>query len=373
MFMWYIILFFLIVFTGLAFLYLARRMAHFSLITSLNKKGRKYHVNFGFLIIATGFAILWIFLNLMNAVVCLLYLMLFWFISDLIFGSIHLITKKPFCRYYAGYAAIMASCLVLGIGWYQNHHITVTTYTVATKKEIPPLKIAFFADSHIGTTFDAAGFKKHLQKIQSEQPDIVFIVGDFVDDNTSRADMLQSVRSLKDLQTRYGVYFVFGNHDKGYYGAAHRGFSAQNLLDELKKSHVTVLQDDILPLGNHFNIIGRQDSSETFRGKGRQSMQELMSALDKNQFSVVLDHQPNDYQNQQEANVDLVLSGHTHGGQLWPLNEVGVWIGANDKTYGYEKRGNTHFIVTSGLSDWSIKFKTGTKSEFVIVNIVPEH
>ena len=81
-------------------------------------------------------------------------------------------------------------------------------------------------------------------------------------------------------------------------------------------------------------------------------MNELLQNLNKEKFSIILDHQPNDYNNQTDAEADLVLSGHTHGGQLFPLNKVGEWIGANDKTYGYEKRKQTNFIVTSGLSDW---------------------
>jgi len=82
-----------------------------------------------------------------------------------------------------------------------------------------------------------------------------------------------------------------------------------------------------------------------------------------------MDHQPNDYNKQQEAGVDLVLSGHTHGGQLFPLNRSGEWLRANDKTYGLEKRGDTTFIVTSGISDWAVKFKTGCKSEIVVIDI----
>ena len=84
---------------------------------------------------------------------------------------------------------------------------------------------------------------------------------------------------------------------------------------------------------------------------------------------IVIDHQPTDYANQALAEVDLVLSGHTHGGQLFPFNQVGKWIGANDRIYGHEKRNKTDFIVTSGISDWAIKFKTGTKSEYVVINI----
>ena len=84
---------------------------------------------------------------------------------------------------------------------------------------------------------------------------------------------------------------------------------------------------------------------------------------------IVMDHQPHDYKNEADANVDLVLSGHTHGGQLIPINIIGELIKANDKTYGYEKRGETNFIVTSGISDWAVDFKTGCKSEYVVIDV----
>ncbi len=78
-----------------------------------------------------------------------------------------------------------------------------------------------------------------------------------------------------------------------------------------------------------------------------------------------------DYEALKDANVDLVLSGHTHGGQLFPLMTIENHsnIAEDDRVYGYEKRENTNFIVTSGISDWAIKFKTGCKSEYLIINI----
>ena len=141
------------------------------------------------------------------------------------------------------------------------------------------------------------------------------------------------------------------------------------LVAELQKNGVTVLQDEAVLLADDYYILGRKDSSEFMRGGKRENMNTLVKDLDKNKYVVVLDHQPNDYKNQVAAEVDLVLSGHTHGGQLWPLNKAGEWIGANDKTYGYERRNVTDFIVTSGISDWAIKFKTGTKSEIVVIDI----
>ena len=103
-------------------------------------------------------------------------------------------------------------------------------------------------------------------------------------------------------------------------------------------------------------------------------MQELMENLDPDKYTIVLDHQPQDYLAQEEAGADLALSGHTHGGQLFPLMviENHINITPDDKVYGHEKRGNTDFIVTSGISDWAIKFKTGCKSEYVMVEIEGE-
>lgn len=181
--------------------------------------------------------------------------------------------------------------------------------------------------------------------------------------------MITAAKALSTLKTKLGVYFVLGNHDKGYYGSAYRGFSMDELVEELQKNNVTVLQDEVVVLNPQFYLIGRKDAGENKHGRHRLPMAELAKQVPKDKFSIVLDHQPNDYERQQQAGVDLVLSGHTHGGQLWPLNKVGEWIKANDKTYDLEKRQDTYFIVTSGLSDWAIKFKTGTKSEFVFVTI----
>lgn len=305
----------------------------------------------------------------MNAVICLLHIVVLCLAGDFVFAIIQHFRKQPFRHDYAGMAALLLSLAALSAGWYLDHHVWTTNYTIETPKKIKDLRIVLFADSHIGTTFDTRGFAEHISEMQRQNPDIVLVAGDFVDDGTTRQQMIEACRALGSLQTTYGVYFAFGNHDKGYHDPAARGFTGDDLITELKKNNVKVLQDENTLIDNRFYIIGRKDFSEILRGNPRQSMNELLQGLNKEKFSIILDHQPNDYNNQTDAEADLVLSGHTHGGQLFPLNKVGEWIGANDKTYGYEKRKQTNFIVTSGLSDWAIKFKTGTKSEFVVIDI----
>ena len=81
-----------------------------------------------------------------------------------------------------------------------------------------------------------------------------------------------------------------------------------------------------------------------------------------------MNHQPNDYENEKN-NVDLVLSGHTHGGQLFPLGLFDKLLNIDDEYYGLHTRGNTKFIVSSGISNWALHFKTGTFSEYVIIDL----
>ena len=86
-------------------------------------------------------------------------------------------------------------------------------------------------------------------------------------------------------------------------------------------------------------------------------------------YKIVIDHQPNDYDEEASCAADLVLSGHTHGGPLLPAGQIGLLIGANDALYGYEHRKDTDFIVTSGISGWALPFKTGAISEIVVIDI----
>lgn len=171
-------------------------------------------------------------------------------------------------------------------------------YQIQTEKEVGNLKVAVFSDSHVGTTFHGKGFAEHMKTIEAQTPDVVLIVGDFVDDDTTKEDMVKCCRSLGEMKTTYGVYYVFGNHDKGYYSPDYCGYSGDDLIRELEKNVLV-----IFPLMTIENLIN-----------------------------------------------------------ITPDNRI----------YGDEKRDNTNFIVTSGISDWAIKFKTGCKSEYLMVEILAD-
>ncbi|MCM1257008.1 MAG: metallophosphoesterase [Roseburia sp.] len=348
----------------LGMIYLSGRFAKFAVIQKY-AGGRKIRgFLFGFLpvlliLLGTGIS-----LGTINAMIIILHLMGIWFLCDVVSMLVEKGRKEKFEKYYAGVAAMAITVVYLALGWYLAHHVWRKAYILETEKQVGNFRIVQFADSHVGSTFSGEGFAEKVRAMESEHPDIVVITGDYVDDDTTKEDMVLACQALGNLKTTYGVYYVFGNHDKGYYGSEYRGYSGDDLIAELEKNHVTVLQDETVLIDDRFYLIGRQDRSE----RQRASMEELTAGLD-NKYCIVLDHQPYEYAEQTAAGVDLVLSGHTHGGQMFPINHMGELTGVDAKTYGLEERGDTNFIVTSGISDWAIQFKTGCKSEYVVVDI----
>ena len=262
-----------------------------------------------------------------------------------------------------GLCALLLTAVYLTVGWLNAHRVSETDYALRTDKTAEPLRLALIADSHLGVTLDGEGFARELERIQAADPDLVVIAGDFVDDDSVRADLLRACEALGAFETRCGVYYVYGNHDRGYFDS--RDFSASQLRRALEGAGVTILEDACVPIGEGYTLIGRRDRSD----QGRMDMEELTAGLDAERYWIVLDHQPNDYAAEAASGADLVLSGHTHGGHMFPAGQLGLLMHANDFNYGLTTRGDTSFIVTSGISGWAIPFKTGTRSEFVVIDI----
>lgn len=316
-------------------------------------------------IIVCAFVLLLTFVfNFTTAAIILIHYLVIWILMDIVCLLVQKISKRNFKVYVAGLITIIFVPLYIGYGVYNVYDVKKTNYNIKTNKIKNKYRIALISDSHMGTTFDGDGFNKYLKEIESYNPDMLLIAGDFVDDGTSKEDMIKSCGHLGEFKTKYGIFFAHGNHDKGYYGNK-RGYSKTDLESELIKNGVTVLQDESVLINDEIYVLGRKD----FEDVGRKSISDLVKGLDKNKFIIDINHQPTDYDNEYKSNVDLVVSGHTHGGQFIPLNLISTYISQNDKVYGYEKINNTNFIVTSGISDWEIKFKTGCISEYVIIDI----
>ncbi len=310
-------------------------------------------------------SLLFIFFDLVNVFVIYFHLILFLLIYNFGFYFINKnrSKKKSISHDKIFIIALITTIIYLSIGAYLNYHVWETNYKIYTDKEINNLRIVQISDSHMGTSFSGKDFEKYIDRINKLKPDLVVITGDFIDDDTSKKDMIDGCNALGKINSTYGTYLVFGNHDLGYYS---REYSSDEFINNLIKNNVVVLQDEVRLINDEFYIIGRKDK----RYSGRKTIDDLVKDLDSNKYMIDLNHQPNDYENESKANIDLVLSGHTHGGQLIPLGPVGRLIKANDATKGLTKIKNTNFIINTGISGWAVLFKTGTKSEYVVIDII---
>lgn len=321
-------------------------------------------------IVLAIFAALYFSMDFFNAYVCIVYLFIFWLMADGIEKIIKLAFKLSDEHYYAGVCAIVFTIIYFGIGWYNAHHVVETKYALTTDKNIgvDNLRVIAMADSHVGATFHWQQFEEYAKEISAKNPDIVAFVGDFTDDDTTKEDMEQCSRILGQIQAKYGVFYVHGNHDAGYHAAGKRNYTIDDINRSLETNGVKILSDQIVNIAGNVNVCGRLDK---WRYPNRKSADSIMknANLSNDAYVITLDHSPTDYNAEAESGMDLVISGHTHGGQLWGLGPIGKWFGGNDSYYGLERRKNTDFIVTSGIGNWRIKFKTGCVAEYIVIDI----
>lgn len=302
-------------------------------------------------------------LSVFNLVLILLHLVVFWILCDLGWWIAKKLQGIQPRRYYAGAVAIGVTVVYLGLGWFFAHHVFVTEYALSTEKDTGELCIVQISDSHLSVTLGGEDFARELEKVQEQNPDVVVITGDFVDDDSTKEDMLTACEALGRLKTTYGVYFVHGNHDRGYFRSG--TFTAEELFKALTDNGVIILEDEVVLIDNRFYLVGRKDASD----RRRLPMEELTKDLDPTKYTVVLDHQPTDFESEAKAKADLTLCGHTHGGHIFPTGLVGTWFGGNDLCYGKEVREGSTFIVSSGISGWAMPFKTGCISEIVVIRV----
>lgn len=266
----------------------------------------------------------------------------------------------------SGIVSVLLTAVLMGYGYINMHQVRETTYTLHTSKTLTEdLRIAQISDLHMGTTMDVEKLAEYAAKIQEEKPDMLVLTGDIFDERTEKVQMEESVRVLAGITTRYGTYYVWGNHDPNQYVSTQK-YSMDTLRSTLTASGIRVLEDEALQITPELAVVGRVDSSID---RDRESIGGLLSGIDRNSYIVLLDHRPVGLEENAAAGIDLQLSGHTHAGQIWPTGQLGELVGITEKNYGLETIDDFHAIVSSGIAGWGYAIRTGGHSEYVIVDV----
>ena len=258
---------------------------------------------------------------------------------------------------------------ILVIGTHINNNPVINKYYITLPKKsstLNSLKVISVSDIHLKNITNRVFLKKLVDKVRSEKPDIIFLPGDIVETygNTYEAKLNQFIEILKDIKSENGIYAVRGNHDLP-------GLNVADRINFNKRLGITMMSDSLIELENKIYIIGLK-----YRGNNeKRPIDSLLMFSTKDLPVILLDHAPYCLGEANSNNIDVQLSGHTHNGQIWPLNYV--TDAEYDIAWGYKKINNTHLFVSCGVQDaimpgnqdLSIPVRTGSVSEILEINI----
>ncbi|HEV7870240.1 MAG TPA: metallophosphoesterase [Modestobacter sp.] len=226
------------------------------------------------------------------------------------------------------------------------------------------LRIVTFSDGHLSATYGGRRFERVVERVNAQRPDVVAIVGDLVDGEVD--ELREDVAPLADLVSAQGVFFVTGNHEYFVDTAA--------WLRHLPTLGVDVLRNERVPIrrgGASVDLAGIDDRTAARSGVPGHGA-DLDAALDGRDDDVpvvLLAHQPVQVEQARAAGVDLQLSGHTHGGQLWPF-DYAVLLD-QPAVEGWSTHGGTQLYVTSGAGYWGPPMRVGARPEVTVIELQP--
>lgn len=257
-----------------------------------------------------------------------------------------------------GLAAILLFSAVVVAGGIINYNIIRTSFyhieIPRRSSKLEHLRIAFASDLHLQESTGIGFVRRFTEKIREVKADLMIFGGDVVQGNSDVRKARLYTSLLSSIHARYGVFTVLGNHE--FYSRQETG----NFFDQ---AGMKVLRDTIIVIDSSFALAGRYDSNFT----SRKSVDELLRNAPGSLPLILVDHRPTDIDRVSLTKTDVQLSGHTHNGQLFPINLITGMV--YRLSWGYLKLGNTHFFVSSGAGLWGPPVRTTGKSEIMVIDI----
>jgi hypothetical protein len=216
------------------------------------------------------------------------------------------------------------------------------------------LTIVFMADLHFRDLTSGRLLEELSAKVNIKKPDLILVGGDFLEGDRRDEDTGRYERAFRRMTSKYGIYGVPGNHE---------GFSRTGTAGFLERAGIRFLQDEVVTVDDALALAGRKDA----RSRNRKSVAALLSASRQDLPVILLAHRPTEFDEARGAGVDIQLSGHTHHGQLFPVNLV--TRRQYDLSWGHLERGGAHLFVTSGVQGWGPPVRTVGASEILVIHV----
>ncbi len=238
--------------------------------------------------------------------------------------------------------------------------VQIEKVDINIKKLKKPYSIVQLSDIHIGGIINAEFIKTMVKRVNTLKPDLVVITGDLVDINIK--DAMSALVELKNLKSKYGTFFVVGNHEY-FHGL-------DEIIDTVKSLDITVLENENYYIGDYkegFNLAGVYDVMGYRVEHHRPDLNKALRNTDLDSPTILLAHQPK-YIEEVKDGVDLILSGHTHGGQLYPFK----YLVKLQQPYvrGLHKHNkNLQIYINKGTGFWGPPMRLGATSEITFITI----
>ena len=266
--------------------------------------------------------------------------------------------------------------LIMWWGRRRALRLCTTKYSLTTRKNLPNgrLTIVQVSDVHprACAAMDHTRIPELKAKIEACRPDLLVLTGDIFDEFTEPEELDAFCKLFGELDAPLGKYYVLGNHDL-FHHWREPSYGRADLEGAFARAHIRILEDvsqlayvgkDATPV----RIVGRKDWLYT-QGN-RFTPAQLMPNGPDNVYTILLDHEPRELKADAAAGANLILSGHTHGGQIWPTGLVAKLFRYNELNYGMKQiTPACAAIVSGGTGTWGYKIRTEGKTELVMVEI----
>ncbi|MGW4732029.1 metallophosphoesterase [Streptomyces shenzhenensis] len=268
-------------------------------------------------------------------------------------------SRRLFVSRVVGGAAATAAVATVGYGTYgvlRGPRVKRVTVPLAKlPRSAHGFRIAVVSDIHLSPVLGRGFAQRVVDTINATQPDLIAVVGDLVDGSVP--DLGPAAAPLAQLSARHGAYFVTGNHE--YFSGAGQW------VEEVRRLGLRPLENARTELPA-FDLAGVNDVQGESEGQGP-DFGRALGDRDPARACVLLAHQPVQIHEAVRHGVDLQLSGHTHGGQLWPGSLFAA--AANPTVAGLERYGDTQLYVSRGAGAWGPPTRVGAPSDITVVEL----
>jgi predicted MPP superfamily phosphohydrolase len=245
--------------------------------------------------------------------------------------------------------------------FYEVHQLQIEKVDIKIKNLKQKYKIAQLSDIHIGGLIDKEYISNMVKMTNSLDADIVVITGDLIDTKVKYAQ--DAINELKNLESKYGVFFIVGNHEYFH--------NIDEIIGVVKSIGINVLENSSQYIGDDglgFNLVGVYDLFGFRAGHHIPDFRQAMSNIDKNSPTILLAHQPRYILDTDVFGVDLVLSGHTHGGQIYPFRTL---VALQQKYVAglYQHTKNTQIYINRGTGFWGPPMRLGSMPEITLLSL----